>query len=56
MFYFPFSTLNAFHYSRLLRLDARNRTYEGKLVKTKPIPPILISVWKNLLTRGSVVK
>lgn len=34
-FLFPFSTLNAFHYSRLLRLDARNLTYEGKLVKIK---------------------
>lgn len=34
-FLFPFSTLNAFHYSRLLRLHARNLTYEGKLVKIK---------------------
>ena len=32
---FPFSTLNAFHYSRLLRPYARNLTYEGKLVKIK---------------------
>lgn len=46
-FLFPLFTLNAFHYSRPLRLYARNLTYEGKLVKTKPIPLILISMWKN---------
>lgn len=34
-FLFPLSTLNAFHYGRLLRLSARNLTYEGKLVKIK---------------------
>jgi hypothetical protein len=34
-FLFPFSTLHAFHYARLLRLNARNITYEGKLVKVK---------------------
>lgn len=32
---FPLSALHAFHYPRLCRLDARNVTYEGKLVKLK---------------------
>ena len=42
--------------SRLLRLYARNLTYEGKLVKTKPIPPILISAWKNSSHVGQLLK
>lgn len=32
---FPLSALHTFHYPRLCRLDARNVTYEGNLVKLK---------------------
>lgn len=55
---FPLSALHAFHYPRLCRLDARNVTYEGKLVKLKQNQsrPFLFQYGKKKSFQGSVIK